>query len=580
MRNARAAVAAVTTLSLVAAIASIGGAAHAATTGVGTSQVTTTVANLQVGTNGALLGVRLLGDDARSTIDSKVASAAEAYSRFTGVAVSSNLVPALKDLSSPPVESKQPGGQASVTTGSINLSNPAPGVTPSVTIPSTVLSGTIGLAHLSSEAAATQAKSALSATLANAAAVGGLVSVAGVTSSLNTAAASAQSDGSRSIKVDQIVVLDLGSLLSGIGLPLVDLPVETVQGLLTQLGTTVTGLGAPATVNATIDSLQQQLVDLEAAVAAGGTALPTGQTITTIVNTINGTPLGTVVDPATVTTITNLGTVLAQLNALIDSTQDTLADVLAGVLSTLDGAPLLSVDSVDVGVTTKAADTVANSLATVTAKIGAVNVGVSKLATVDLVDSLTTINTAVNGVNTKLKDTLKVIDPGLENLVNVSVFERAANKGVTEANGYVTAVDGITALKATVTPPAALATILTTIGGLTSIADTILAAPGGAVPALSTSMPTLGTTLNNTAAPLAGGAGVTIASINNTSNFAPQIAGLGGPGDDDDRSLAATGSNDAVPMTAVALLLIALGLGFREWVRMPAPARTRDGGRG
>lgn len=579
MRNARAAIAALTTMSLVGAMASLGGAAHAATTGVGTSQVTTTVANLQLGTNGALLGVRLLGDDARSTIDSKVVSTAEAFSRFTGLAVTSDTVAALKTLSSPTLESKQPGGEASVTKGSVNLSNPAT----DVHVPPTVLSGTIGLAHLSSEAAATQAKSALSATLTNATVGGGLASVTGVTSGLNTAAVSTQSDANRSVKVDQVVVLDLGSLLSGLGLPLTDLPVSVVQGLLTELQTTVTGLGAPAVVNSAIDDLQTQISDLEAAITAGATALPTGSTVTTIVDLINSTPLGPVVDPTTVTTI-SAGTVTQQLNDLLDATQDTLADVLAAVLATLDGAPLLQVDSVDVGVTTKAADTVADSLATVTAKIGAIKVGAANLGAVDLVDALTTINATVNGVNAQLKDTLKGIDPGLENLVTFSVFERATTEAtrLTEANGYVTATDGITALKAVVTPPAALATIVSGIQAQTSIADEILSTAGGALPTgLSTSMPTLGTTTGN-ATPLSGGATFTLASLNSTSNFAPQVAGGGGgPGTENDRGLlSATGSNSTVPMTALALFLIALGLGFREWVRMPVPARVRSGGRG
>lgn len=581
MRNARAAIAALTTMSLVGAVASLGGAAHAATTGVGTSQVTTTVANLQLGTNGALLGVRLLGDDARSTIDSKVAAAAEAFSRFTGLAVTSDTVPDLKTLSSETLESRQPGGEPSVTKGSVNLSTPKTGVN----IPPTVLSGTIGLAHLSSEAAATQAKSALSATLTNATVGGALVSVNGVTSSLNTAATSAQSDSSRSVKIDQVVVLDLGSLLSGLGLPLADLPVSIIQGLLTELQTTVVGLGAPAVVNGLIDDLQAEVTSLVTQRDALAPATPplVSGAIGTVVDTINDLGLGTVIDSTTEAAIVPLTTATDQLNALIDELQAALSDVLADVLATLDGAPLLQVDSVDVGVTTKAADTVANSAAGITAKIGAIKVGAADQGHVDLVDTLTTINTTVNGVNAQLKDTLKGIDPGLENLVTFSVFERATTTPVTEANGYVTATDGITALKAVVTPPAALATIVSGIQAQAGIADEIIAG-GGTVPTLSASMPTLGTTTGN-ATPLGGGATVTFGSVSGTSNFAPQVAGggggSGGPGTEDDRGLlSATGSNSTVPMTALALFLIALGLGFREWVRMPVPARIRDDGRG
>jgi hypothetical protein len=262
------------------------------------------------------------------------------------------------------------------------------------------------------------------------------------------------------------------------------------------------------------------------------------------------------------------------LNSLIDTLQAVLADVLADVLATLDGAPLVKVDGIDVGVTTKAADTVANSAAGVTAKIAAIKVGAVSRGPIDVTQALADVNADVTSVNNTLKDALDGIDPGLANLVTIAVFERAAGYGVSEANGYVKAVDGITALKATVTPPSTLSTILTTIQGQTSIADAILA-EGGTVPSLSAAMATLGTTLNNTASPLGGGATVTLASVNGTSEFAPNIAGAGGPGDETDRNLAATGSNDAVPMTALALLLIALGLGFRQWIRMPIPVRVR-----
>lgn len=577
MRHARAAIAALTTLSLVGAMASIGGAAQAATNGVGTSQVSTTVANVQLGTNGALLGVRLLGDDARSTIDSKVASSAEAFSRLTGLAISSDTVTDLKTLSSPPVESKQPGGDASVTTGSVDLSNPGGGVT----VPSSVLSGSIGLAHLSSEAATTQAKSALSATLTNASVGGALASVAGVTSGLNTAAVATQSDSSRSIKVDQVVVVDLGSLLDGIGLDLPDLGVDTLTALLTELNTTVNGLNGAA-VNAIVDDLQDEITTLSAAVT-----LP-GGTVATAVDTINdlGTTLGigTIIDSTTEAVIANPAlTVTQQINALVDELQAALSDLLGDVLTTLDGLALLKVDSVDVGVTTKAADTVANSVHTISGKIGAITVGNAALGTVDVTQALADVNAKVTEVNNEIKGVLNGVDPGLGDMVTISVFERANGYGLSEANGYVKAVDGITGLKASVTPPTTLSTIVAAIQAAPSAEDVIVA-NGGTVPtALSDAMGTLGTTLNNNATPLGNGATVTIASINSSSEFAPQLAGTnsgGGPGDDNDRSLAATGSNDAIPMTAMALLLIALGLGFREWIRMPVPMRARGDGRG
>jgi hypothetical protein len=598
MRNARAAVAAITTMALAGAMASIG-TARAAATGVGTSQASTTVVDVELGPDGSLLGVRLLGDDARSTIDPKVAATAEAFSRFTALTVSSDTVDAVEALSSAPLESKQPGGEATVTKGSMDLSDPAGDG--SVPVPPTVLDGNIGFAHLSSEAAGSQAKSAIGATLTDAAVAGDLLSVAGVTSGLNTAASSTQSSASRSVKIDQVVVLRLGSLLAGIGLPVEELPVPTVQDLLTELNTTVAGLGADEEVNAIIDDLQAQIDGLAAdlAVLAPSTPPLASGAIGTVVDTINDLGLGTIVDSSTEATIADpvaTTTATEQLDALIDQLQGSLADVLETVLATLDGAPLLTVDSVDVGVTTKAADTVANSTHGITGSVSGIVVGSRAGTSIDATETVGDANAKVAGVNDQLKGALGQIHDDLEDLVTVSVLERAAAKGVSAANGYVTATDGVTAFKATVTPPSTLDTVT---GDIKAQADGIaqqIADLAGTLPPLpqTASMAAMGTTLDNDATPLGDGATVTLASMNGTSTYAAQFGGGGsgsgdgsgdgsgsgtadGPGTDRDRGLlAATGSNDALPMTAAALFLIALGLGLREWVRMPAPARTRE----
>lgn len=571
MRNVRAAVAAITTVFVVGAATSFG-SASAATSGVGTTDVTTTVVGIALGTDGSLLGVRLLGDDARSTIDPAV-SAPEAFSRLTGVDVSSEVVEAL-NLSSGAIESKQPGGEASVTKGSVNLSEPATGVT----IPDAVLSGTLGAASLTSAASAASSTSTLDAALTDASVAGGLAGVEGVSSGVDTAATSAASTGTRSVTIDQVVVLDLGSLLAGLDILLSDLPLDVLTDLLDELGVPVGDLSTGAAVDTAVGTLSDQLDDLQAAVTAATPALPTGETVTTIVDTVNGIPgLGEVIDAETEEAIADTVDVTAQLNALIDQVQGTLETLIGDVLAVLDGVALLKVSGVEVGVTTKAADTVENSTAEVTAKLGGLTVGGIEVDGIDIASALADVNAAVNTVNDTIGGVLALVHADLADLVDVKVFERAADHGVTSSGGYVEAVDGITALSATITPPEALADIVATVTGAAgSVEDTLegLGASTDFLEGLGVDMGLLGAELDVTeAGALADGGTVTLASLTSTSNFAPSLPTTG-TGTENDRNLAATGSN-AVPMTGLAMLLIALGLGFREWVRMPVRRATR-----
>ncbi|HVF75019.1 MAG TPA: hypothetical protein VM938_08215 [Acidimicrobiales bacterium] len=570
MRNVRAAVAAVTTVVLVGAASSFG-SASAATAGVGTADVTTTVVGVALGTDGSVLGVRLLGDDARATIDPAV-SAPEAFSRLTGVEVSSELVDAL-NLSSGAAESKQPGGDESVTIGSLNLSEPATGVT----IPEAVLSGTLGAASLSSAASAASSTAGLDAALTDAAVAGGLATLEGVTSDVETAATSAASTGTRAVKIDQVVVLDLGSLLAGLNISLGDLPLDLLTDLLDELGVPVGDLATGEAVDTAVAALNAQIDELQAAAAATTPALPTGETVQTIVGTVNGIGLGEVINDDVETAITDLTDVTAQLDTLIEHVQGTLTTLIDDVLAVLDGVALLEVNGVEVGVTTKAADTVENSVAEVTAKLGGLKVGGVAVDGIDLASHLADINAAVNTVNDTIGGVLGVVHADLADLVDVKVFERAADHGVTSAGGYVEAVDGITALSATITPPEALADIVATVTGLAgSVEETLEGLGASAVlDGLDAAMGLLGAEVDATeAGALADGGNVTLASITSTSNFAPSAPIIPGTGTENDRSLAATGTN-AVPLTALAMLLIALGLGFREWVRMPVRRATR-----
>lgn len=591
MRKSRAALAAFTTITLLGAVASLG-SARASATGVGTSQASTTVLGVELGDDGAVLGVRLLGDDAQATIDPKVAAGA-AHSRITPVAVSSDTVTALNQ-SSGVHESKQPGGDGDVAIGSVNLSEPAQ----DVTVPSAVLSGTLGLANLASEAAATQAKAAIEAKLANAAVAGGLLSVEGVSSTVAGQALATESSAVRSVKADEVVVLDLGALLAGLKIAITDLPLPVVADLLTTLETTVGSLNG-AQVKATVEDLQAAIDAVEAEIdALDNLSATVSGTVTDTATTLNGigstlgigellttdtvADLGAVADPAA-----QLVDLIDQLQLLLDDLTDELADLLDEVIATLDGLALLKVNAVEVSVTAKAADTVGNSVAEVVAKVGGIEVGGVEVDGVNILDEVAKIDAVLDDVDDLVSGALGDVDPRLGSLIDVDVFERATGHGVSSADGYTKAVDGITALRVTITPPAELADIVTTVTGTAGSLGDLLLSVGSTLPTLDGPMTTLTTQTNTgSAGALGDGGTITLASIDNNADFAPQIApvpgggtvpGVGtGTGTESPRnSLAATGADSTIPLTALAMLLIALGLGLREWERMPMPQRSK-----
>jgi len=101
-------------------------------------------------------------------------------------------------------------------------------------------------------------------------------------------------------------------------------------------------------------------------------------------------------------------------------------------------------------------------------------------------------------------------------------------------------------------------------------------------------MQALESEMGGTVEPASGGATFRVAQVLGTSEFAPGAAGFPGSGinpapgtgtgttggPDTGRSLPATGTN-SIPLAAFAMFLVALGLGFREWMHMPVPARVR-----
>lgn len=530
------------------------GTAGAAGSGVGTAATTTSILSVQLGANGSLLNARILADDGRATIDPKVA-ASEAYSRLSAIDVTSAAVPAL-NRSAPIVESRTPGGQPSVSTAEIDLSAPYAGVT----IPVSLVKGNIAPATLSSAVDGTSAASSLKASLANVDAAGGLLSVSSVESVLGTNSGQATSTSERSVKVGAVTVVDLGSLLAGLGIDLNDLPVDTVTALLGQLDTTVAGKTG-AEVNAQVDAVQAQVDALTAALASGSPVDPAA--VDGIVDTLG---LGTVVDS---TGISGIADATARTNALIDQLQSAVGSLLGASLTALDTAPLVSLDGAEVSVKTIGASTAGDSVASVTGRIGNLRVGGVTIPGTDLLATARTVNDVTTEVNTKVSNVLKTVNPGLGDVVSIKVLEQT--KSVTTEGGYNKARAGITAVSATVKVPADLAAVVAQVEGATGDIDDALTSAGVPVPPVATAMAALRGTLGGSVDALSQGAVIRVAEVLGAADFTPSTNTTTAAPADPDSTLPRTGGSG--PLMAIGAFLAALALGARRFVTASKPTR-------
>ncbi|MBV8160399.1 MAG: hypothetical protein JO265_05695, partial [Acidimicrobiia bacterium] len=228
-------------------------------------------------------------------------------------------------------------------------------------------------------------------------------------------------------------------------------------------------------------------------------------------------------------------------------------------LGGLTNAPLLQVQNLVIGITTKAADTVQDSTADIKASLGSIQVGNLSVPGVDLASVL---NNAQTGVNTVLNEF------GLGNLITVQALTQS--KSVAPNNGYVNALANLTGVHVAIAP-------LSSVTGGTAQASTdslqqlFTLAGGGNVPPLSSAMQTLNGVLATTGAgALTGGATVDVLQVGAASAFAPAGGSSSTPAAATPQSatLAVTGGPTRT-LGLFGLLLLATVAGLR-WLRRPA----------
>ena len=551
MRRTRMIAAAATLTALLGAVVGAG-PAGASPSGVGTSKATDTILNVALGNAGSLFNLRVLGDDGSASIDPTVAKPSAAATSLTALTAKSTSLPAIGAINTTLGQFSAQSTGAQQTTGSpVSLTTPSSGP-----LAGFVANGSVNPATLTAAVDSTGARAGLNTVLNDVSLAGGLLSLPTVSgskpsSNLGANALTGAADGLRGLSIPSLQVLNLGAVLQGLGIDVTKLPLTTVTGLLTQLQETVAANGgvlSPNAVKTLIDGIGTQLTALSGQTGTDPlSGLPGGDPTSTIVGLL----------PAGVTAPVTVDDALAALN-----TQ--LTDLLNSLLGALTNAPLLEVDNVQAGLVTKAADTVANSVATVTASLGRVWVGnIVVTDGVDLGSTAAQVSSLVNGVASQVNGVLTTLDPGLAGLVSVKVLDQ--NKSITSSGGYTHALASLTALHVAVTPPAALTSI---VRGLNASETPISGLfPQGSTPdPVSQLMSTLNSTLGVSA--LGGGATVDAVSLSSTSDFTvPASPGTVTP-NAPSGTLAVTGSGTQL-LGLAGLLLLALGVTAR-WLRRRA----------
>lgn len=474
------------------AAAGLAGPVNAQTpSGVGTAVSSTKVLTAQLG-GGQLLDLSLLTDSATSSLDGLTGTPG-ASSKLSLGNVSTKIV-ALDAVNKalPTYEAKDTGPTSQdISAGALGLAAP-------------VLQGTVSGGKVFATMKDGVAASGLNVEVVNLTDVlGGLLRVGSASSTLGSSAAPSSTDAGRSVAVKDVTVLDLSAVLQGLGIDIgslsVDQVVALVDGLAAQTGLPLpsgqtTLAGSLAALNAAIDDLQGSV--------AGVTAATPIATVTGAIDATTGTLLGatgiTVPLPTTANTVTEAQ---ALVNDIVNGLQAQIDDLVKNGVKALDDVALLRLEGVEVGVTTKAVSDTSSSVASVVGKIGKVSVGNLTIASgLDIAAAGDQVSAAVQNVNNSLSTVLKIVHPDLANLVDVAVLQKATS--VKAADGYTTATAGVTALSATLTPPASLAAILSTLNAMSAqvleVAD-VVGVSSAQVPSalgLGTGMNSLASTLS------------------------------------------------------------------------------------
>ncbi|HEY9555999.1 MAG TPA: hypothetical protein VIR58_04650, partial [Acidimicrobiales bacterium] len=484
------ALAAVAALSI-ASVAPTAAAADDRAPGVGSSSGSASVLNVLLGADS--LGLRLLSEES-STSNDPAAGGPVATEQVTPLQIVSSLVPGLAAAEQPAVGTTSKDGEQSASTPGVDLGTvlaglPVPGL----------LSGTLDPIALRSLVDADGALSSATGAVRDLSVLGGLLSTGVASLDLGSSALVTDAGAIRGLELDRLEVLDLSALLDALGISLADLPLDIVVGLVDQLGlplpaglspdallasiddlladtgpvrTQVSGLqaqidalqselaGLPAQISAATATVTSLTSQLDAAVASlGGALCALVPDLCALISSLQGqlataTSLVATLEARLAAIPALIDGLIAQVNGLLDGIQglvDQLLGLVDPLLDGLDGASLLVVEDLAVGLVATADDTLDASVAEVVGSVGDVRVGGISLGGLDATGALGQVGALADQLTGALGAILGTIDPSLASLVDVELLEQTTS--VTEADGVTQAVAGITGLAATITPP-------------------------------------------------------------------------------------------------------------------------------
>lgn len=480
------------------------GGASAAVSGRGTASSSITLLSVDLGN---VQHLKVLTDQGQGTLDPGRLglSGPQAFASLSAVDASGLLN---LSLPNPAMKASAPGtSNASLAPLSVNFPGSALSLA-GASLPvgaGLIASGTVNPAKIEANQSDAAVSSDVGTTIPDLSVLQGLIDIKGVNiAGLNTSASASASKGDTGIVgIDSVDVLSLQGLLGGLGLNLADLPLGSLTGILDQLGLSVPGVGSLGNLNgSSITELLNNVTGL-LNVKNGLAGAADCSALTSLVNTnLGGLPdlagilgtggilsglLGTLGLSSTggltgllgtCSTVTSLvQPVLDIVNPTLNSLLPDATSAVDGLLNVLNGAPLISLQGVNLSAVANAADTLANSSATTTADFGHILVGGKDLGVIDLNATINQVNALkgsvlglVNGITSTL---------GLGNLIDIGLLERTASTKVDGA--YNVASAGLDLLRVSINPPANLGGLLQSVTA--NPLSGVLGNLGAAVPA-------------------------------------------------------------------------------------------------
>jgi hypothetical protein len=563
------------------------GGALAASNGRGTAAASVTLLDVNLGN---VQHLKVLSDEGQGTLDAARLGLAgpQAYSQFTAAEASGIINRVLPD---PVQRAEAPGtSNANFATQSVSFpGNAVPAVSGLPVGAGSLVSGTINPAKLEAAQDAAGARSLVATDVPSLNVLQGLISVNGVKvagASSDASPTSSKADSSE-VTIDSVDVLDLDSFLGALGLSLDDLGIGTVTTMIDKLGLPIptgalglgdlNGAGVSSILNTAFNlassigqvtgaadcsalsglGLGNLLSPVDSVLGTGGLLSPLslpliGGTVTGLIGGCNAGNLAS-----------TKASILSDLHTVLDGVAQTTDGVLDQVFSTLAGAPLLQISGLRVGALANATETLAGTTASTTATLGTIKVGGISLGAVDLDATWAQIANLRNTVLGTLNGVLAPL--GLGNLIDIGILERSAS---TKTEGAYNVADaGLSVLRVSINPPAALSSVLSTAGALTNPVSGIMSQVGTTLAANPLSTGILASAFGLTSL-LSQPTTITVGGIHSQADFvSAEVAAGGAKSAPVSGTLPRTGGTNGALLAALAALALAGAFGITRSLR-------------